>query len=155
MWVGHSLNAIVHIAPGKSTLGVSVQVMFLQLDLSLVPLNDGRWVIQLPVAQVNAALQLGFPGLFPAPESVEHGTVEDQHDRARNEEGTNGGIHDIVVILQLTQSRVPIGNIVETKNDWGSHSESEDPGGGDQDQLPQVDLPPVVVQWNGDGNEPG
>ena len=86
---------------------------------------------------------------------MEHGAVEDQHDRARDEEGTDGGVHNIVIVLQLAHRRVPIWNIVQAKDDRGSHSKSKDPGGGDQDQLPQVDLSPVVIEWDGDGNEPG
>lgn len=105
-------------------------------------------MIELPVGPVDAAPQLGFPGFFPALESLEHGAVEHQHDGTRDEEGADGGVHDVVVILQLTQAGVPVWDIVEAKYDWGCYSKGEYPGGGYKDQLPQVDLSPVVVQWD-------
>lgn len=136
VWVGDSLNAIVHVIPRERSLSVSMQIVLLQFDLSLVPFNEGWWTIQPPVAQIDAALQLGLPSLLPAPQSLEHGAVEDQHDRTGNEEGADGGVHNIVVILQLTQSGVAVWNVVEAKDDWGGHRKGKDPGGGDEDQLP-------------------
>lgn len=155
VWVGYSLNAIVHVIPGIRTFRAGIEAVLFQPEASLAPLKGRRWAIEPPISQVDAALQLGLPSLLPAPQSLEHGAVEDQHDRARDEEGADGGIHNIVVILQLTHGSIPIWNIVEAKDDWGGHSKSKDPGGGDQDQLPQVDLSPVVVQRDGDSNEPG
>lgn len=143
--VGESLDPIVHhIVHGVGRAGVGAALPWLQP--TLLPLNEAAGVVELPVDPINAAPQLGLPRFLPALESSEHGAVQHQHDRAGDEEGADGGVDNVVVILQLTQGGVPVWDIVEAEDDWGSYGEGEDPGGGEQDHLPQVDLAPVVVQ---------
>lgn len=153
VWVGHSLDPTVHpTLPREASTGIGAALQHPQPGL--LSLHQGWGVIQLPVGSIDAASQLSLPGFFPALESLEHATVQNQHDRAWDEEGADGGIHDVVVILQLAQAGVPVWDIVEAKYDWGCHSKGEYPGGGYKDQLPQVDLPPVVVEWDLNSDEP-
>ena len=111
-------------------------------------------MLQLP-AHLDAGLELGLAGLLPAPQPPEHGEVEQQHDGAGDEEGADGGVDDVVVILQLALAGVAPGHAVDAEHDGGRHGQGQEPGGGQQHDLTVVHVFAVVVQGYGHGDEPG
>lgn len=72
-------------------------------------------------ASLDALHQLGLTGLLPAAEAMEHPTVKQEHNGAREEKRADGRVHYIVVILQLAHFWVTVWDIVYAKNDGGGH----------------------------------
>lgn len=63
-------------------------------------------------ASLDAVPQLGLASLLPAPKTPENSKVEEQHDGTGDEEGADGGVHHIVIILQLAFAGVAWGDII-------------------------------------------
>lgn len=114
--------------------------------------GDGGGLLQL-TTRLNTVPQLGSSGLFPAPEPTEHSTVQQQHDGTGDEEGADGGVDDVVVVLQFALPAVTTGHVVDAECDGRGHGHGQDPGGRQKDGLTQVHVLPVVVQRDGHGDK--
>lgn len=73
-------------------------------------------MLQLPTG-LDAAAQFDLTRLLPVFQPAKHAEVKQDHDGAGEEEGADGGIHHIVIVLQFTLTGVTVRHIVDTKDD--------------------------------------
>lgn len=113
----------------------------------------GRWAGAAGPTR-RPAVQLGLASRLPAPQAPERGPVEQQHERAGQEEGAHGRVHHVVAVLQAAHGGVAAARVVEAAQHGRRHRRRQQPRGADEQQLTPPGALAVVAQRHGHGHEP-
>ena len=113
----------------------------------------GRWAGAAGPTR-RPAVQLGLASRLPAPQAPERGPVEQQHERAGQEEGAHGRVDHVVAVLQAAHGGVAAARVVEAAQHGRRHRRRQQPRGADEQQLTPPGALAVVAQRHGHRHEP-